>query len=118
MRQARAAGDVGRYADMFAAMGAAPRLRIMRLLLAAHPRGLVVGEIQAGLEMAPSTLSHHLDKLKMEDLVTVAREGTFLRYRANDVALRQLLAFFYAECCSGTGIVAPAQVARAIRSPR
>ena len=33
--------DVSRYADMFAAMGAEPRLQIMRLLLKAHPEGLL-----------------------------------------------------------------------------
>jgi len=69
--------DVARFADMFMALGAEPRLRIMRLLLSAHPDGLVVGEIQAELETSASTLSHHLDKLKNEDLVHVSREGTF-----------------------------------------
>ncbi len=89
-----------RYADMFAAMGAEPRLRIMRLLLSAHPEGLVVGDIQAELEIPGSTLSHHLEKLRNEDLVTVRRERQFLRYAANADALRELLAFLYEECCS------------------
>jgi DNA-binding transcriptional ArsR family regulator len=97
--------DVGRYADMFAAMGAEPRLRIMRLLLSAHPRGLVVGDIQNELGIAASTLSHHLEKLKIEDLVTVVREGTFLRYRANVETLTRLLTFLYQECCSRSGAV-------------
>ena len=44
-------------------------LRIMQLLLSAHPEGLVVGEIQDELDIPNSTLSHHLDKLKNEDLV-------------------------------------------------
>jgi ArsR family transcriptional regulator len=55
---------VSRYADMFAALGAEPRLRIVRLLLSAHPNGLVVNEIQAETGVAGSTLSHHLEKLK------------------------------------------------------
>ena len=87
-----------RYADMFAAMGAEARLRIMQLLLASHPEGMVVGEIQAELGLSASNLSHHLDKLKNEDLVQVQREGTYLRYRANADALQQLLAFLYSEC--------------------
>ncbi|HEY4001517.1 MAG TPA: metalloregulator ArsR/SmtB family transcription factor [Candidatus Xenobia bacterium] len=91
-----------RYADMFSAMGTEPRLRILRLLLAAHPDGMNVGEIQGELGMAASTLSHHLDKLKNEDLVTVRRQGTFLRYRANTEALQELLNFLYAECCTRT----------------
>ena len=89
-----------RYADMFAALGAEPRLRILRLLLAAHPEGLVVGEIQRELAIAPSTLSHHLERLKQEDLVRVRREATFLRYTAATETLEQLLGFLFEECCS------------------
>jgi DNA-binding transcriptional ArsR family regulator len=92
--------EVVRYADMFAALGTEARLRILRLLLAAHPDGLVVGEIQEETGIAGSTLSHHLDKLKGEALVTVVREGTFLRYRANTKVLEELLGFLYAECCT------------------
>ena len=91
---------IAKYADMFSAMGTEPRLRIMQLLLTAHPEGLVVGEIQSELEIPNSTLSHHLDKLKNEGLVEVHRESTFLRYTANTTALQELLQFLYAECCT------------------
>jgi DNA-binding transcriptional ArsR family regulator len=96
-----------RYADMFAAMGAEPRLRIMQLLLSAHPQGLVVGDIQDELNIPASTLSHHLDKLKNEELVKVRREGTFLWYTANTEALQELLNFLYAECCTRNKVVKP-----------
>src|ERR1700758_5294142 len=100
----RASRDqVVRYADMFSAMGTEPRLRIMQLLLSAHPDGLVVSEIQDEVEIPNSTLSHHLDKLRTEDLVLVKREGTFLRYTANTEALQELLQFLYAECCTRSG---------------
>ena len=99
--------DVARFADMLAAMGTEPRLRIVRLLLSAHPEGLVVGEIQTELGIAPSTLSHHLDKLKNEELVKVQRESTFLRYTANADALRELLTFLYAECCTRSKAIRP-----------
>ena len=92
--------DIVRLADRFAAMGTESRLRIMQLLLSAHPEGMVVGDIHGALAISGSTLSHHLEKLKNEDLVTVQREGTFLRYRANAEALQELLAFLYAECCT------------------
>ena len=92
--------QVAKYADMFSAMGTEPRLRIMQLLLTAHPEGLVVGEIQDELDIPGSTLSHHLEKLKQEGLVAVNRESTFLRYTANTKALRELLQFLYAECCT------------------
>lgn len=101
---------ISRYADMFSAMGAEPRLRILRLLLAAHPGGLVVNEIGEELEVANSTLSHHLDKLKNEDLVEVRREGTFLRYSANIKALAELLGFLYAECCTRNKAVEPQRI--------
>ncbi len=103
---------VTKYADMMAAMGAEPRLRIMRLLLSAHPGGMVVGEISQELSIPGSTLSHHLDKLKNEDLVLVQREGTFLRYSANSEALKDLLGFLYAECCSRSKAVEPASITR------
>jgi DNA-binding transcriptional ArsR family regulator len=94
-----------RYANMFAGMGTESRLRIMQLLLSAHPDGMVVGEIQEELRTSPSNLSHHLDKLKGKELVRVAREGTYLRYSANTVALQQLLAFLCAECCTRNRVV-------------
>jgi DNA-binding transcriptional ArsR family regulator len=98
---------VSRFADMLAAMGTESRLRIMRLLLSAHPRGLVVGEIGTELGMTGSTLSHHLDKLKNEGLVSVKRESTFLRYSANTGALQDLLGFLYAECCTRNRAIEP-----------
>ncbi len=99
-----------RYADMFSAMGTEPRLRIVRLLLNAHPEGLVVGEIGSELEIPASTLSHHLDKLKNEDLVRVRREGTFLWYSANTQALQELLGFLYAECCTRNKAIEPQKI--------
>src|ERR1039458_4399623 len=93
----KAAERVAKYADMFSAMGTEPRLRIMQLLLTAHPEGLVVSDIQGELEIPNSTLSHHLDKLRTEGLIEVQREGTFLRYTAITVALQGWLQFLYAE---------------------
>jgi DNA-binding transcriptional ArsR family regulator len=101
-----------RFADMLAAMGTEPRLRIIRLLLSAHPDGMVVGEIQTELGIPPSTLSHHLEKLKNEDLVKVQRESTFLRYSADAEALRELLTFLYAECCTRNKAVKPEDLVR------
>lgn len=99
--------QAARFADMFSAMGSEARLRIMQLLLIAHPEGLVVGEIQDELGIPNSTLSHHLDKLKTEDLVRVERKSTFLRYTANTDVLQELLQFLYAECCTRNRAVKP-----------
>jgi len=100
-------GTTARFADMLSAMGTEPRLRIVRLLLSAHPAGMVVGDIANELQITGSTLSHHLEKLKIEDLVNVRREGTFLWYSANTKALQDLLAFLYAECCTRNKAIEP-----------
>lgn len=106
-RSKKTAEQVAKYADMFSAMGTEPRLRIMQLLLSAHPDGLVVGEIQTELGIPNSTLSHHLEKLKHEGLVNVRRDSTFLWYTANTAALEELLGFLYAECCTRNKAVKP-----------
>ena len=99
--------QTARFADMLAAMGTEPRLRIVRLLLCAHPDGLIAGDIQAELGIPASTLSHHLEKLKHEELVSVRRDGTFLWYSANTDVLRELLTFLYAECCTRNKVFKP-----------
>lgn len=102
--------QITRYAGMMAALGTETRLRIVRLLLSAHPEGLVVGEIGSELGIPASTLSHHLEKLKNEDLVKVRRESTFLRYTANADALREILAFLFAECCTRNKAIEPESI--------
>ncbi|MGH9741297.1 MAG: ArsR/SmtB family transcription factor [Candidatus Acidiferrum sp.] len=107
--------EVTKYADMLSAMGAEPRLRIMQLLLSAHPEGLVVGDIQEELEIPNSTLSHHLEKLKNENLVRVQRESTFLRYTANTEALQELMQFLYSECCTRNKALRPQDIIQICR---
>jgi ArsR family transcriptional regulator len=102
--------DVVRFADMLSAMGTEPRLRIVRLLLSAHPEGMVVGEIGSELEISPSTLSHHLEKLKHEGLVHARRDKNFLWYTANTSALEELLGFLYAECCTRNKAIEPQRI--------
>jgi len=109
--------SIAKYADMFSAIGVEPRLRIMQLLLSAHPDGLVVGEIQEELDIPNSTLSHHLDKLRNEGLVRVQRESTFLRYTADTEALQQLLGFLYAECCTRNKALNPEQIMECCQLP-
>ena len=97
---------------MFSAMGTGPRLRIMRVLLSAHPIGIVASDVGAEVGIPASTLSHHLEKLKNENLVKVRREGTYLWYSANIEALQELLGFLYAECCTRNRAIAPQAIVR------
>lgn len=117
MKKKSAAG-VERLAAMMGAMGAPPRLRIMRLLLAAHPRGMPAGAIQAELSIPASTLSHHLERLKQAGLVGARREGTYLWYSADTGALEELLSFLYAECCTRSCAVEPAGIVKTAQRPR
>ena len=102
---------------MFSALGTEPRLQIVRLLLSAHPEGMVVGEIQSRLGIAASTLSHHLEKLRHEGLVQVRRDRQYLWYSADTDALRQILSFLYEECCSRSGAVKAESIAECCRKP-
>ncbi len=101
---------IARYADMFAAMGTEARLRIMRLLLSAHPEGMIVGDIQAELGIPNSTLSHHLEKLRIEGLAKVRRHGPFLWHTADVEALQEILTFLYAECCTRNKAIRPESI--------
>jgi ArsR family transcriptional regulator len=102
--------DVARFADAFSALGNESRLQIVRLLLASHPDGMIAGDLGAELSIPPSTLSHHLDKLKGEELVRVRRDSTCLWYSADVDTLQSLLGFLYAECCTRNKAVRPEAV--------
>jgi DNA-binding transcriptional ArsR family regulator len=68
---------------------------------------MTVGDIQAELDIPASTLSHHLEKLRNENLVQVRREGLFLWHTANNKSLQEILAFLFAECCTRNKAVEP-----------
>lgn len=97
--------QVAKYARMLSVLGTEPRLKVVRLLLSAHPHGLVASEIASELSIPNSTLSHYLEKLKNHNLVNVRREGTFLWYTANDELLQELVAFLYQECCTRSSTI-------------
>jgi len=71
-----------------------------------------VGEIGVELDIPSSTLSHHLEKLKHEDLAKVRREDTFLWYSANTEGLQELLGSLYAECCTRNKAIEPQTIVR------
>jgi ArsR family transcriptional regulator, arsenate/arsenite/antimonite-responsive transcriptional repressor / arsenate reductase (thioredoxin) len=89
--------NIAYYADLFAAMGSEPRLKIMQLLFRAYPQGMVVTEIKNQLKIPDSTLSHHLEKLRVEKLVKVEKDKQYLYYTANAETMEDLLSFFATE---------------------
>ena len=82
------------------ALGNPTRLKIYRALVRAGDAGLSVGKLQTKLDIAPSTLSHHLKTMLIVGLITQERQSTTLICRANYDVMRSLLDFLVAECCT------------------
>lgn len=88
-------------AELLQQLGNVTRLGIVRLLVQAGPEGLAVGEIQSRLQVAASTLSHHLSRLRGVGLVTQRRDGTTLYCSLQYGRLDQVVTFLTDECCKG-----------------
>ncbi|MBN9445401.1 MAG: helix-turn-helix transcriptional regulator, partial [Bosea sp.] len=85
------------------ALGDPTRLSLYRLLVRAGHDGLSVGQCQQRLEIAASTLSHHLKTLIIVGLVSQERAGTTLICRTNFERMNELVQFLAAECCADAG---------------
>jgi len=86
------------FADMFAALGSEQRLEIVRLLIRSGPEGLPVGEIQSTLKIPNSTLSHHLEKLRLEGLVDSRKDRQWIWHTVNLETIGKLISFLCARC--------------------
>src|SRR6476661_11261401 len=82
------------------ALGNPTRLQIYRALVRAGEVGMAVGKLQAKLDLAASTLSHHLKSLLIVGLINQERQGTTLICRANYDLMQGLINFLAAECCA------------------
>ncbi len=98
MKRQPGAAKTKRFASRFSAIGAEPRLRIIQSLIVAPHGRKTVGEIQEEIGLPWSTLSHHLEKLRNEDLVTTRRKGSFVWYKANVKVLCEMLGFLSLDC--------------------
>ena len=91
------------------ALGNPTRLNIYRTLVRAGGSGLPVGKLQLKLDIAASTLSHHIRKLVEVNLVSQERQATTLICRANYASMNGLLGYLADECCiDEAGACAPA----------
>ena len=86
---------------IFEALSSDVRLGLFRLLVKYAPEGLVAGEIAKHLNVTNTNLSFHLKELLHAGLLTMEKEGRFLRYRANIPAMLETIAYLTSECCSG-----------------
>jgi DNA-binding transcriptional ArsR family regulator len=89
------------------ALGNPTRLQIYRALVRAGEAGMAVGKLQTKLDLAASTLSHHLKSLLIVGLINQERQGTTLICRANYDLMQSLINFLAAECCAD--VCAPSQ---------
>ena len=84
-----------------AALGQETRLDVFRLLVQAGPEGIAAGEIAERLGTLQNTLSSHLKILSHAGLVRTEREGRVVRYFADMMGFRDLLAYLMEDCCNG-----------------
>lgn len=98
-------------AAAFAALGQSSRLRVVRLLLSAHPKGLPAGEIQKELDISAPTLSHHLEKLRQVGLITAEKDRQWIWYSVRSEALKSLIDFLFEECCTRNRVVEVGELA-------
>lgn len=87
--------------SIFEALSSDVRLGLFRALVKHTPGGLVAGEIAKALKVTNTNLSFHLKELLHTGLITVEKEGRFMRYRANIPLMLETIAYLSSECCSG-----------------
>lgn len=90
------------------ALGNPTRLRIYRALVKAGDGGMSVGKLQSKLDIAASTLSHHLKTMLIVGLISQERQSTTLICRAEYDVMHALVGFLVEECCA-EGTCPPAQ---------
>jgi len=88
-------------AKMLAELGHDTRLSIFRYLVKVGSEGAPVGQIQAKLGVPGSTLSHHINRLVSVGLINQVRASRTLYCVPQFEALKELIEFLLAECCSG-----------------
>lgn len=84
-----------------AALAQSSRLRVFRAIVGTGPEGIQPGQLSTALDIPANTLSFHLKELHHAALVSVQREGRFLRYRADLGTMQSLMDFLTAHCCQG-----------------
>ena len=93
--------EISRSAETLAALAQTTRLAVFRLLVQQGPEGLPAGEIGERLDLAPATLSFHLNTLRHAGLVEPRREGRQVFYSACYGAISELMGFLMENCCQG-----------------
>ncbi|MBN2081428.1 helix-turn-helix transcriptional regulator [bacterium] len=106
--------DLEWLAGIFKALSHPHRLRIFLRLAACCPRQATAGDepeallgvsdVGADLELAPSTLSHHIKELKQAGIIRAARQGQSIRCWIDPEVIEALAGFIHSAahgqpCC-------------------
>lgn len=81
------------------------RLNVYRQLVVAGRQGMYPSDLAEALGVQANTLSFHLKELLQCELITQAREGRNLRYRAHLDQMQALIGFLLDECCQGQACI-------------
>ncbi len=97
--------NVSEFVSMFKALSNPNRLLLFqRLMTCCEPgtrcttddaMGFCVGELGEGLDIAPSTLSHHLKELNRAGLVQMQRRGKSVQCWVDPEVVKELTDFFH-----------------------
>ncbi|MFG3614515.1 ArsR/SmtB family transcription factor [Nocardia sp. NPDC047654] len=77
-------------AGMFKALSDPVRLRLLSMVASRAGREACVCELAEGFDVGQPTISHHLKVLREAGLLSSERRGSWVYYRVEPAALRQL----------------------------
>ena len=98
-------------ARSFSALGHDARLSIFRLLVKAGEHGLRISDIGDQLNIAPSTLVHHLSSLVSCGLILQEKRGREVLNCVDYLSMNNLIDFLTSECCVGVAVRSKEEIA-------
>ena len=99
------------HARAFSALGHDARLSIFRLLVKAGENGLRISDIGDQLNIAPSTLVHHLSSLVSCGLILQEKRGREVLNCVDYLSMNNLIDFLTSECCVGVAVRSKEEIA-------
>ncbi len=99
--------ETEQMAACLAALGNPVRLSVFRRLVKSGRPGMNFGALTHEMNLAPSTLAHHLASLVQTGLVVQERAGRETLNRANFAGVTQLQTFLTRQCCADESVSKP-----------
>ncbi|MBF6297066.1 helix-turn-helix transcriptional regulator [Nocardia amamiensis] len=90
VREPLTAAAATELAGVFKALADPVRLRLLSVVASRAGQEVCVCDLSAGFDVSQPTISHHLKVLREAGLLSSDRRGSWVYYRVEPVALRQL----------------------------